>query len=172
MTLVRPSFFAAMLMPAAFAQSWVAQTTGTNASLRGISAVNDRVVWASGSDGTWLRTTDSGSTWHAAKVPGADSLDFRGIHAFDANTALLLSSGPGDKSRIYKTTDAGAHWTLEYTNPDPKGFLDAIAFWDSKRGIVVGDPVDGRFVVLTTIDGGATWNRRETPPALANEGAF
>src|SRR3954447_824678 len=111
-------------------QTWIAQTSGTTASLRGVSAVNERVVWASGSGGTWLRTVDGGATWRASQVAGAESLDFRGVHAVDERTAWLMSSGPGDKSRIYKTSDAGDHWKLQFTNPDPKGFFDSLAFWD------------------------------------------
>ena len=83
-----------------------------------------------------------------------------------------MSAGPGDKSRIYKTSDAGEHWTLQLTNPDPKGFFDAIAFWDAQHGIVVGDPLEGRAEVLTTDDGGASWQRRNPPGALPNEGSF
>jgi len=154
------------------AQTWVAQSSGTTASLRGMSAVSPTVVWASGAGGAYLRTLDGGATWHAAAVPGAGDLDFRGIHALDSHTAWLMSSGPGEKSRIYRTTDGGAHWSPPYTNSDAGGFFDALAFWDARRGIVLGDPVDGQFVVLTTGDGGATWQRRKLPPALPNEGAF
>ena len=111
-------------------------------------------------------------TWRAGHVPDAESLDFRGIHAIDAHTVFLMSAGSGDKSRIYKTTDAGAHWTLVFTNPDPKGFFDAIAFWDGQHGVVVGDQLEGRPEVLTTDDAGATWQRRSPPPALPNEGSF
>ena len=154
------------------AQNWVAQSSGTTASLRGISAVNAQVVWASGSGGTYLRTLDGGASWQAAVVPGAADLDFRAVHARDAQTAWLMSAGPGAKSRIYKSADGGAHWSLLYTNPDAAGFFDALQFWDRRRGVVLGDPVDGQFVVLTTEDGGATWLRHKLPPALPNEGAF
>jgi photosystem II stability/assembly factor-like uncharacterized protein len=154
------------------AQTWTPQTSNTRASLRGVSAVDARFVWASGSGGAWLATTDGGVTWRAEKVPDAEALDFRGIRAIDARTVYLMSAGPGDKSRIYKTTDAGEHWTLQFTNPDPKGFFDAIAFWDAHHGIVVGDPLDGRAEILTTDDGGASWQRRAAPPALPNEGSF
>ena len=126
----------------------------------------------SGTGGTWLRTTDGGTAWSASTVPGAEELDFRDVHGVDERTAYLLSSGPGDKSRIYKTEDGGAHWQLQFTNPDPQGFFDAFAFWDARNGILVGDPVNGHFVVLTTGDGGVHWERRPTPPALPNEGAF
>jgi len=156
----------------ACAQSWIPQNSGTTASLRGASAVDARVVWASGSAGTYLITSDGGGTWKAAAVPGSESLDFRGVRAIDRRMVYLLSSGPGDQSRIFKTTDAGAHWTLQFTNPDAKGFFDAIAFWDASNGMVLGDPVEGRFAVWTTSDGGGHWNRQETPPALAQEGAF
>jgi len=142
------------------------------ASLRGVSSASDGVVWASGSGGTYLATTDGGATWRAGTVPGAEALDFRDVHAVDARTVYLLASGPGEKSRIYKTTDSGVHWILQFTNRDPKGFFDALAFWDDRRGIVLGDPVDGEFVILTTLDGGEHWMRQHTPPALPNEGAF
>src|ERR1017187_2714425 len=154
------------------AQTWAPQVSHTRASLRGVSAVDARTAFASGSGGTWLVTTDAGITWHAAQVPGAETLDFRGIGAIDARTIFLMSAGSGDKSRIYRTGDAGAHWTLLLTNADPKGFFDAIAFWDAQHGMVVGDPVDGRAEVLTTDDGGATWQRRTTPSALPGEGSF
>ena len=156
----------------ACAQTWVGQQSGTKASLRGVSAVNARVVWASGTGATYLKTVDGGATWTAEKVPGAEALDFRDIQAVDERTVYLLSSGAGDKSRIYKTTDGGGQWTLQFTNPDPKGFFDAMAFWDATHGIAVGDPVDGHFVVLTTADGGSHWERRPTPPAMPDEGAF
>jgi len=157
---------------AASAQSWIPQDSGTTASLRGVSAVNSQVVWASGTAGTYLITRDGGATWRAAQVPGAEKLDFRAVWAFDDSTAFLLSIGAGDQSRIYKTTDSGASWTLLFTNPDAKGFFDGIAFWDREHGIVAGDPVDGHTVVFTTDDAGAHWQRRQTAPAAGSEGAF
>src|SRR5271163_4495136 len=161
-----------ILTAIAYAQSWTPQLSGTNASLRAVSAVSATVIWASGSGGTFLRTTDGGAHWRAGKLPGAADLDFRAIRAIDDQTAYLLSIGTGEKSRVYKTTDAGERWNLLYTNPDPKGFFDAIASWDATHGILLGDPVDGRFVVFTTDDGGVTWKRQKTPAALTNEGAF
>jgi len=160
------------LADVAFAQTWVAQTSGTTASLRGVSAVNASVVWASGAGGTWLRTLDGGANWHAATVPGAEDLDFRGVKAIDEKTAWLMSSGSGDKSRVYKTTDAGTTWKLQFTNPDPKGFFDAIAFGDALQGVIAGDPVNGELTIFTSNDGGANWTRRRTVLALPNEGAF
>jgi photosystem II stability/assembly factor-like uncharacterized protein len=156
----------------ACAQTWIVQSSGTAASLRGLSAASPAVVWASGAGGTYLRTLDGGATWRAALVPGAGDLDFRAIRALDGQTAWLMSSGPGAKSRIYKTADGGAHWSPLYTNPDAAGFFDALAFWDVRRGVVLGDPVDGQFVILMTEDGGQTWQRRNLPAALPNEGAF
>jgi len=163
---------ASLIAIGAFAQTWTIQTSGTTASLRGVSAVSPTVVWASGSGGTWLRTMDGGKIWQTGQVTGATDLDFRGLRALDDRTAILMSSGSGDKSRIYKTNDGGAHWRLLFTNPDAKGFLDGIACWDARRGIVLGDAVEGRMTVFTTVDGGEHWVRRQTPPAVANEGAF
>lgn len=154
---------------------WIPQESGTKARLRGLGVVGPKVAWASGSGGTCLRTTDAGANWVARPVPGAEALDFRDLHAVDADTAYLLSIGPGEKSRIYKTADGGITWALQYTNRDPRVFLDAIAFWDASRGLAFGDPVGGRFQVFLTDDGGETWRRSGKagmPPALPGEGAF
>lgn len=157
---------------AALAISWITQSSGTAAGLRGLDAVSSQVVWASGTHGTYIVTKDGGKHWNVAVVPGAEALDFRDIKAFDQHTAFLLSSGPGDQSRIYKTSDAGRHWRILITNPDVKGFWDAIAFWDARHGVLLGDPVDGHFAIFTTDDGGEHWTRRNSPVALPNEGAF
>src|SRR5688572_20853548 len=117
------------------APAWTDQPSGVTARLRGVSAVSDRVAWASGSSGTVLRTSDGGSTWQTLTVPDAAKLDFRDADAVTENAAYVLSIGSGDASRIYKTTDAGRNWTLQFTNNDPKAFFDAMAFWDGDRGI-------------------------------------
>lgn len=145
------------------------QTGGTTAQLRGVSAVSIPVAWASGSNGTVLRTTDGGTTWTTLSVPGAATLDFRDIEAVDENTAYVLATA----GKIYKTTDGGKHWVLQYNKPEV--FLDAFAFWDAQHGVALGDPIDGRFVVLRTSDGGKNWNQvpgANIPPSLEGEAAF
>lgn len=154
---------------------WTVQTSGTTARLRGVSAVSDSVAWASGANGTVLRTVDGGRTWQLRTIPGASALDFRDIDAIDDRVAYVLSIGTGDASRIYKTSDGGATWQLQFSNADPKAFFDAVAFWDADRGVAFSDSIDGQFVILTTRDGGRTWSRVATealPAALPNEGAF
>ena len=155
--------------------AWEAQPSGVTVRLRGVSAVSEQVAWASGDKGTFLRTMDGGKTWQPGVVPGAEALDFRDVDAFSASTAYLLSIGPGAASRIFKTTDGGAHWTLQFTNPLPSGFFDAMAFWDERHGAAFSDPVDGRFRVAVTEDGGTTWRLlppEALPPALPGEGGF
>ncbi len=136
---------------------WQKQTVDTKASLRGLSVVNENVIWASGTGGTFLKTTDGGKIWTVGKVPDADKLDFRDVEAFDADTAYLLSIGEGESSRIYKTTDGGATWKLQFKNTNPKAFFDALAFWDKNNGIAMSDPVDNKFLLLKTTDG-ENWN--------------
>lgn len=163
-----------ILSPYCHAQ-WEPQESGTKARLRGISVVSQDVAWASGTKGTVIRTIDGGTTWTPTIIPDAAALDFRDIHAVDAKTAYVLSIGEGEKSRIYKTLDGGNTWQLQHKNPDPKVFLDAIAFWDPDHGLALGDPVDGRYTILTTDDGGKTWTKgtpNGMPPALEKEGAF
>jgi photosystem II stability/assembly factor-like uncharacterized protein len=154
---------------------WVAQTSGTTVRLRGVSAVNRRVAWASGANGTYARTTDGGQTWQTGQVHGAAELDFRDVDAFDADTAYLLAIGPGDRSRIYKTTDGGRNWKLQFQNRRAEAFYDCMAFWDKRRGLAMSDPVDGRFLVVRTEDGGRSWREIDAagmPPALEGEGGF
>ena len=156
-------------------QAWVTQTSGVTVRLRGTSAVNENVAWASGAGSTILRTADGGATWTRLPSPTADRLDFRDIDAIDERTAYVLSIGSGSASRIFKTTDAGATWQLQFANQDPDAFFDAMAFWDADHGIAVSDSVNGRFVIITTEDGGRAWTpvpADRLPPALPNEGAF
>lgn len=153
----------------------IPQMSGTTALLQAVSAVDSEVVWVSGHAGTYARTTDGGATWHAAVVPGADSLQFRDVYAVSADTAYLMSAGNGELSRIYKTTDGGASWQLQFTNETAKAFYDCMAFWDATNGIAMSDEVDGRFPIVFTDDGGAHWKPVDPsalPAALAGEGSF
>ena len=153
---------------------WTLQTSNVNARLRGVSAVNDRIAWASGSGSTVLRTDDGGATWKRVAVTD-DRLDFRDIDAIDETTAYVLSIGNGAASRIYKTVDRGLTWTQQFRNDDEHAFLDAMSFWDADHGIVIGDSIDRQFYILTTANGGRSWIRvpgEKLPPALVNEGAF
>ena len=170
---------AAVLSAPLLAQStgtpkWTLVATGVAARLRGISAPSSRVIWASGTAGTVIRTDDGGATWSRLEIPDAASLDFRDIDAVDGRTAYVLSIGDGDASRIYKTSDAGRTWTLQFRNDNPRAFYDAMAFRDARAGFAFSDSVDGRMIVITTTDGGAHWSPigNGLPPALEGEGAF
>jgi photosystem II stability/assembly factor-like uncharacterized protein len=132
------------------------------------------VVWASGSNGVILKSKNEGKTWKRLHVAGGDALDFRGIVAFDASSAYVMSSGEGEKSRIYKTTDGGETWNLQYAGKRKEFFLDSIACLSRTHCLALGDPIDGKFLLLNTIDG-AHWNPLpggDMPAALAGEGAF
>ena len=154
---------------------WIKQAVNTTASFRGLSVVNQKIIWASGTGGTVIRTIDGGKTWKVIAVPGAEKLDFREVEAFDANTAYVLSIGNGENSRIYKTTDGGATWKMQFTNANEKAFYDAIACWDRNNCLAMSDPVDGRYVLLATNDGGVTGELLATnqmPAAKEGEAAF
>ena len=154
---------------------WVKQTVSTSAGLRGLSVVDEKVVWASGTGGTVIRTIDGGKTWNVITVPGAEELDFRDVEAFDANTAYILSIGKGDASRIYKTTDGGATWSIQFKNTNEKAFFDAIACWDQNNCIAMSDPVDGHYLLTETTDGGGGWRQiasNQMPGAKDGEAAF
>lgn len=151
------------------------QSSGTTVVLQAVSAASAQVVWVSGHGGVVLRTTDGGAHWARLAAPGADSLQFRDVHAEDSAVAWLLAAGPGERSRIYHTRDGGRSWTAQFVNHDSSAFFDCFAFWDAHRAVAFSDAVAGAFVVLVTDDGGARWQRVPAgalPPAQPGEGAF
>ncbi len=154
---------------------WELKDTGTTAQLRGLSVVSRDVVWASGRDGTVLRTTDGGRTFASVGPEGTENLDFRDVEAFDADTAVVLSIGNGSDSRIYRTTDGGKTWDDVFVNDEQAAFYNCVSFFDRRHGLAVSDPVDGKFRLIETRDGGRTWRvvpPDGMPPALPNEYGF
>ena len=152
---------------------WSPVISPTDVELRGLSVVSSNVVWASGQRGTVVRTTDGGRSWSSHTLPGASGLDLRAVAATSARVAHAISIG--DSSRIYRTMDGGRTWTLRWSATRKGTFLDAIRFWDARHGIAMSDPVDGRFLILTTSDGGDSWQETgvdRIPPALEGEGGF
>jgi photosystem II stability/assembly factor-like uncharacterized protein len=161
------------------AQSWKILNTGVDTNLRGISAVkipssDHLAIWVSGSHGVILRSLDDGATWTRVDIPGQPDLDFRGIVALSDTTAYVMASGEGEKSRIYKTTTGGAQWELQYTDVNKSFFLDSIACSSERNCFALGDPIDGKFLILRTTDG-RRWTPlppQNRPNALDKEGAF
>lgn len=147
------------------------QDAGTAALLIGLDVVDDEVVWAAGTGGTYARTVDGGRQWEVGIVPGADSLQFRDVHAVDRETALLLSIGEGESSRIYRTNDGGESWETVFVNGIPAGFFDCFDFWPDGRGVAFSDAVEGRFPLAVT-DDARSWMARWGPEAQTNEGGF
>src|SRR5262245_29734545 len=130
MRLPLPVILTLLVIQATSSLRFTPQPSGVTARFRGISAATDRVVWASGSNGTILRSADGGASWQTLKIPGTEKLDFRDVDAINERTAYVLSIGNGEQSRIYKTTDGGVSWREQFVNHDPKAFFDAMSLWD------------------------------------------
>lgn len=155
--------------------SWNVQYQDSTTRFIGLFAVNVETVWASGSNGKYVRTANGGKTWLSGTITGADSLAFRDIHAFDNQTAYVLSIGNAGSSRIYRTDNGGDTWNLQFQNQDPDSFFDCFSFWDRDRGFALSDSHEGHFRLIRTMDGGKTW--LDVPPgvipdARPGEGAF
>jgi len=134
--------------------------TGVKTSIRGLSVVNNNIVWVSGSNGIVGKSSNAGKNWKWMVVKGFEKSDFRDIEAFDANIAIIMAiAEPADApAYILKTTDGGDTWKIVYENKTKGMFLDAMEFRDPKNGMVIGDPIDGRFFIAKTTDGGNSWN--------------
>ena len=160
--------------------AWQDRPTGSTERFRGLAPVSAAVAWVSGTGGTVLRTADGGSTWadlSPGVVDGFDTskLQFRDIQAFSASTAVILAIGTGIDSRIYRTDDGGLTWRTTFVNAEPTAFYDCLAFFDRRNGLALSDPVDGKFRLQRTTDGGRSWSLVDPagmPAALDGEFAF
>lgn len=146
------------------ADPWQVFQLDTKASLRGLHVLSDSTIWASGTGGTIVHSTDSGKTWNLSVVSGAENLDFRDIHAINSQTIVAMTSGT--PACVYRSTDGGANWQRVYENKDERIFLDALSFLNKKDGIIMGDPIDGKIFLLTTSDGGVSWKPVDDSPQV------
>lgn len=156
-----------------FAQKIKICTDSIQSSFRGLSVVNNNVLWVSGSNGTVGRSLDAGKTWKWMKIKGFEKTDFRDIEAFDEKTAIIM--GVDVPAYILRTNDGGESWKVVYENHAKGMFLDAMEFWNEQSGIVVGDPINGRFFIVRTFDGGKTWQNipeENKPVADSGEACF
>lgn len=153
--------FAILYTSVITAQTIKVLTKDNGTSIRGLSVVNDKVVWVSGSEGKIGKSLDGGTTWKWLTVKGFEKTDFRDIEAFSSTSAIIM--GVDSPAYILKTSDGGDTWKLVYTNHTKGIFLDAMEFWNEQSGIIIGDPIDNKMYVLRTFDGGNNW--QEIPPA-------
>ena len=168
-----PLFNFCLLPFMVFAQHIEMLHSGTGISLRGLSVVDDKVIWASGSNGTVGRSADSGKTWRWMQVKGFEKTDFRDIEAFDAATAIIM--GIAEPAYILKTNDGGNTWKVVFEDKRKGMFLDAMEFWNEQSGIVIGDPLEGKIFIARTFDGGTTWQHlpeENYPVAKTGEAMF
>ena len=136
--------------------SLVTLDSRVESSFRGLSVVNQKVVWVSGTGGTVLRTIDGGKDWENISVPNMEKIDFRDVEGFNKNTAIVM--GIASPARFYKTTDGGQNWKLVYFDDREGVFFDGMSFWNKNDGIAFSDPVDGQHLLIRTTDGGDTWH--------------
>ncbi len=165
-----------LLLAVAFAsnaQTVKVLTSGQKTSMRGLSVVDDKTIWVSGSNGTVGLSLDAGATWKWMIVKGFEKTDFRDIEAFDKTTAVIM--GIADPAYILRTVDAGKTWQVVFENKTKGMFLDAMEFWNENAGIVIGDPINNRFFIGRTFDGGQTWQsipEKIAPVATNGEACF
>ncbi len=177
LTLISFGSFGVFALPQAQTPQILLRSGGPNTSLRGLSSSQvkkKQIVWATGSNGVILRSTDSAQSWTTRPVDNAGTQDFRGVRSFGADVAYVFSVGTENKSHIYKTTNGGRSWRVQYSDPRPAFFLDGLVCRDEKDCFAISDPIDGKFPILHTEDG-ERWTElpKDTEPsALPVEGLF
>ncbi len=169
---IRPCLilFAFLLCFTAFGQTFTLQNCKVEikSSFRGLSVVDDNTVWVSGSNGWVGKSIDGAKQWEFKQVSGFEKLDFRSLYVFDSQNAIIANAG--SPAHILKTTDGGNTWQIVYQNNHPDAFFDGIDFWNDREGMIYGDPIAGHLLLLTTRDGGKTWNELpETQRPIVNE---
>lgn len=142
----------------ALSAAWTKIDSPTKGHLRGLDAASAAVIWASGTEGSVLRSIDSGKTWTLFQLPDCEDIDFRDIEGFDENHAAAMSSGNG--VRFYYTEDGGINWSLSYEDTNRKVFFDGMDF-NGQFGIAYGDPQDGKLSLLQSKDGGRSWEKMD-----------
>jgi photosystem II stability/assembly factor-like uncharacterized protein len=158
--------------------SWTLVPTGSQEQFRGLSVVSDQIVWIAGTNGTVLKTIDGGTTWKSVGptlAPNDTDIQFRDVEAWSGETAVILSIGESTKSRIYVTRNGGESWLQSFTNKDPAAFYDCLAFDTLEHGLAVSDPIDGRFRLIETRNGGWSWHFVDLavmPAVIPGEFAF
>jgi len=149
--------------------------SGVSPLLQAVHAAGDSVLWAAGHRGVVLRSRDAGRSWERLMTPSGDSLEYRDVHGFGADTAFILSAGAGSKSRIYRTVNGGRDWILQFVNSDSAAFYDCFSFSGGQHGVAFSDASNGRTNILHTSDAGERWtlrDARQVPAPLEGEGAF
>ena len=167
------SILIALNITTAASQSVKLLSSGTKTSIRGLSVVSDRVLWVSGSNGTVGRSIDSGKTFKWTTIKGFEKTDFRDIEAFNESAAVIM--GISEPAYILRTADGGETWKVVYENKMKGMFLDAMEFWNENSGIVLGDPINGKFFIARTFDGGMEWQdipSQNYPVADSGEACF
>ena len=161
---MKKALFLLLIPSLCLAQHWEIQASHTEANFRAVSAISVDVIWVGGSGGTFVRTTDGGKTWTPGRVLGAEACDFRDVQAIDAQVAYLMSAGPAEKgqARIYKTINGGQSWTMVYETRQSGVFFDSMDFANAQTGTVMSDPLNGKWFIIQTKDGGASW--QQIPP--------
>ena len=150
---------------------WELMNVDTKSNLRGLHVYSSDDIWASGTNGTIVNTFDGGKNWRVHKVPGAEELDFRDVHAIDDGTVVAITSGT--PARVYRSTTGGSNWSLVFENTDERVFLNSVCFLDDRRGIVMGDPIKDGLYLLATRDAGKTWRPfKQVPRVLPGEAGF
>ncbi len=141
-------------------------------SVRAITILNDNSLAFAANNGTFGIYNPKAKTWQTS-VQQYDSLtiQFRAV-AHTATDFFMLSTDT--PALLFKTGNSGT-MELVYKETGKGVFYDAMAFWNNKEGIAIGDSVGGCLSIIITRDGGSTWKKLQCgdlPVSGTYESAF
>jgi photosystem II stability/assembly factor-like uncharacterized protein len=165
-------FTCLLLCFSTYSQSIQILNSGSKTSLRGLSVVDEKVIWASGSNGMVARSVDGGNSFNWTQVPQFEKKEFRDIEAFDSNTAIIMCIA--EPAFILKTIDGGKNWRTVFVDSTKGMFLDAMHFRNEKDGVVIGDPINNKPFIAVTKNAGETWTTELSfePETMNDKEAF
>lgn len=136
---------------------WIEQYSGDTVNFKSVSAVDNNIAWISGDVQRVYRTTNGGTNWVRRSSNGIPyPLSLSNVFGVDENVALVAGTFNGDRTFVFRTSNGGASWVQVFSQQN--GFINSIWMNNGLEGFMQGDPVDGRWSLWRTSNGGITWD--------------
>jgi photosystem II stability/assembly factor-like uncharacterized protein len=158
-------FFITFLNFTIFGQ-WAEQTvTPRPSSINSVYSYSSDIGYAAADSGKFLWTTNAGLLWNVNTVPQFSPNSVNCMQAPAQNLLFCICNAPGN-GRVFRSTDAGATWILNYNRVG--GVFYDVKFVNPNTGFVYGQPTSLLWFIARTTNGGLTWDSTTVTRPLAD----